>query len=569
VNAPAAEVRARTWRSPGAVAFVVASGVLAGLALSVAPGHAPRTSGQIELRMAVESLAVDGDLAYEARDAERFRSAFGAGALAGFRLAAATARPASRASERVGAPAHDERRAPPLHAPWLWSRLAAAARAAGGWPAVFLLQAALVIAGGALVWRAGRFRLGGAGAARLAFVLVFTTAAGFAALELVPETLPFAAAAAAGALVWGRGRGPVTEPSQVYQGDLDERSGAWRWPLAGAAFALVACASPAWLPLAWPLVAAAPAGRRLARGALLLVVAAAVFAGLVLVGTWPWPPLELWYDPRLLGWAAVGLLAGRHVGVATWYLAAAVGFVLPAREEGRRFVPVALLLALFVAVVTSPFDLAGDSGALANAWFLPALALAGFLPARVPAPASLAALGLASFALVAPGWLAALDLDARSWARPVALVRAWLPEDTTLRAPAEVAAIERAGIVLRGTPPAVFAGADGRLRLAQASAALVVESAAPLASLRLELGGAAPADLTVRGAVAGDLVLRPDGEVALDVALGRPWRRHPTWRSPRGTYLYRFTLALPRAPAAPVPFDFSLARPLAAGEEAR
>jgi hypothetical protein len=190
-----------------------------------------------------------------------------------------------------------------------------------------------------------------------------------------------------------------------------------------------------------------------------------------------------------------------------------------------------------------------------------------FLPASVPSGAPLGALALASLALAAPGWLAALGVGERAWARPAAAVRAWLPEDTTLRALPEVAALDRAGIVLRGEPPAVFAGADGRLRLAGRSAALVVESAAPLVSLRLELAGSAPVDLAVRGATAGDLVLRPDGDIALDVAFGKPWRRHPTWRSPREAYLYRFTIELPRAPAAPIPFDFSLARPLGAGEE--
>lgn len=552
--------------SAAGLGFLAAGAALAVAALLVAPGRAPRTPGQVELRLAVESLAADGDLAFEARDAERYRQAFGSAALNGFRLAATRPGAAPAGARAPAGQAGDAGRAPQLRAPWLWSRLAAGTRRVGGWPAVFLLQAALVLAAGALTARAARARLGAAGAAALALAVTFASAVGCAALELVPEALTLAAAAAAVALLWGRGGGPTVEPADVYRGDLRERSGAWRWPLAGAALGVVASGSPAYLPLALPLLAAAPPGRRLARGASLAAAAAAVFALIALAGTWPWPPLELWYDPQLLGWAAVGLLAGRHVGVATWYLVAALGLAAPAREEGRRFVPLAVLAALALALVTAPFDLAGDSGALANPWFLPALPLLAALPARLPGRGALPALALVSLALAAPGWLSALDLDGRAWARPVAALRAWLPADSTLRAVPDAAVLERAGIVLAGAPPEVLVAGDGTLRVTGRRARLAVESPAPLAALRLELGGAAPVDLAVRGARAGDLVLRPDGDVALEVELGPPARRHPTWRSPRGAFFYEFTLELPRAPVAPLPLDFSLARPLAAGQ---
>jgi hypothetical protein len=93
-------------------------------------------------------------------------------------------------------------------------------------------------------------------------------------------------------------------------------------------------------------------------------------------------------------------------------------------------------------------------------------------------------------------------------------------------------------------------------------AAVLLESAAPLASVRLELGAAAPADLAVQGAELGDVVLRPNGELAVDVELGAPARRHPTWRNRTMAEIYSFRIELPRQPAAPIPVDLSLARPL-------
>jgi hypothetical protein len=546
------------------LALLLAGAAVLLAAVALAPGRRPDSTGQRELHLAVESLATDGDLAFDEADAERYRKEFGAGALQGFRLRVG----AGRDRERPGPPRARERDAGPrLRAPWLWVQAAAAARRAGGREAVFALQGLWVLAGVALLAWAAKPRLGSSGAPLVVGLAIFATAAGFSSLFLAPETLLFFCMASASALTWGRRAGPDAEPAQVFAGELTERAGAWRWPLAGAAFGLVATGGAPYLALGAPLLAAASEGRRAGRAALLAGGGALGFGAVTLAGGWPWPPLELWHDPKLLGWAAVGLAVGRHSGLLGWYAAALVAFVAAARGQGRRWIPWSLAAAAAVQVATSPFDLGGDSGAPGAPWFLPALALLAFLPAHPPGRGVALALGLVSLLLVAPGWWAALGLEGRAWARESARVRALLPLDTTLRELPGAVTLERSGIALSGFAPEVFAGGDGRLRLLGRNAELMVESAAPLESIRLELGASAPADLAIRGATAGDLVLRPDGEVALDVVLGTPARRHPTWRSPRGASIYSFSIELPRAPAAPMALDFSLARP-ALGAEA-
>ncbi len=553
-------------RLPVALVAAAAAAALLVVALRYGPERRPSTPGQTELRLAVESLAVDGDLAFAPADAERYRARFGAAALDGFRLEGVTRRGGRRpAAGKAGSAAGEAEELPRLRAPWAWVQLAALARRLGGWPAVFFLQWLYVAGAGLLLAWALRPRLGTGGAALFTGVALVASAASLATLWLVPEALLLLAAAAAGAAVWGRRRGPSVELGDVYGGELTEREGRWRWPLAGAAFGLVAAGSPAYLPLAWPLAAAAPRGRRALSTLLLLLSSGVVFAVVALAGGRPWPPLELWYDPKLLGWATVGLVAGRFAGAATWYLPGLVAFGVPSGDEGRRFIPWAVALALLLQVVTSPFDLAGDSGAVGNAWFLPLFALVLLLPARNPRWA-LGVAALVSLLLAAPAWLDATALAGRPWARDATTLRAWLPLDTTLRTLPGTAEIDRSGIVLRGFSPAVFLGSDGRLRMAADAATLMVVSAAPLGSIRLELGADAPADIRVSHARAGDLVLRPDGEVALDVRLGKPDREHPTWSSPRGAAIYVFRLELPRAPVAPLPLDLSLARPLGVSE---
>ncbi len=542
------------------VALLAAGALLLAAALGLAPGRRPAEGGQTSLWLAVESRAIDGDLLFEAKDADRFRSNFGESALKGFHLR-------ERREVTVGRDGRP-REAPSLEAPWLWTRLAASARAIGGRTGLFFLQWVLVFGAALLVLWGTRPRLGSSGSSSWVLLSVFSSSAALAALFLVPEALHFFLLALAGAVLWGRRSLPTVEVGQVYGGDLDRSAAWWRFVVAGLAFGVVATGAPSYLPLAWPLLAEAPVGRRAAGSALFVATAGLSFALLVLAGGRPWPPIELWYDPALLGWAGFGLLFGRSAGVLVAFVPALLAFATPTRDEGRRWIPWSILASVTLHLLTSPFDLAGDSGAPGNAWFLPHFALLLLLPARLPARGGRIAVAALSLFLIAPAWLAVAGLEGRSWVRPLARLHAFLPLDSTLRdLPGAATLDHRSGIVVRGFAPEVFAGADGRLRLTGAAAALVVESATPLSSLRLEFGGDAPASFEVRGGRMGDVVLRPNGDVAVDVALGEPARRHPTARSPRGASIYLLRLELPKAPAAPLAFDFSIARPVGSTEE--
>ncbi|MBZ0100869.1 MAG: hypothetical protein K8I65_01750, partial [Thermoanaerobaculia bacterium] len=136
-------------------------------------------------------------------------------------------------------------------------------------------------------------------------------------------------------------------------------------------------------------------------------------------------------------------------------------------------------------------------------------------------------------------------------------------------APRTSRSVVSSGIVVRGFPPAVFAAADGTLRITAPNAPLLLESGAELASVRFEFGASAPASIGVTGGRSGDLLARPSGELALDVDLGEPDRRHPTWRSPRGAAIYFVTVTMDKAPPAPVALDLSLARPRGGAGEVR
>ncbi len=524
--------------------LLTAAVALLALALFVAPGRRPDDGRQSTLWLAVESRALP-----EADATAAFASQFGAP-------------PQGVDARRDGQPviARPQR---------LWTAGAAAVRRLAGWHGLFALQAAFVVAIGLLMIRATRPRLGSASAERWTLIAVGATALPLAALALSPELLGALGMAIAAAALWGRRTGADVEPGQVYGGELDERVGLWRWPVAGAGMGLALLAGPSLLPLAAPLFAAAPRGRRLSRGLALLAGAALLLAAAALLTGTFWAPLEFWYDLRLLGWSGLALLIGRHVGVLTLFLPLLAAFDTPDRDAGRRWIPWAVAAGLVLQLITSPFDVAGPSGGAGNAWFLPAAVLLIAMPARLAGPAPVVA-ALGSLLLLAPLTLERIGLAERPVLREADRVRAWLPVETTEREIAGRVVLDRgSGIVLSAPLAAAFGAADGTLRLTAARVPLIIESGAELSSLRLEFGAAAPAAIDVAGGTAGDLLARPSGELALDVDLAAPDRRHPTWRSPRGASIYFVTLGLDggsgEAPVAPVPLDLSLARPIGGG----
>ncbi len=99
---------------------------------------------------------------------------------------------------------------------------------------------------------------------------------------------------------------------------------------------------------------------------------------------------------------------------------------------------------------------------------------------------------------------------------------------------------------------------------------MLVESDRALSSVRLDFSANAPGTLAVEGGTTGSTTFRPSGEVAFEIALGRPARRHPLWWSRVPVSIYVLRLALPgasgmgsqgsAAAADPVTFDLGLAR---------
>ena len=161
-------------------------------------------------------------------------------------------------------------------------------------------------------------------------------------------------------------------------------------------------------------------------------------------------------------------------------------------------------------------------------------------------------------------------------------LRERLPFETSLRDLPGSAELARAGVRLRGTGP-TLRPAGGRLALDASRAVVLVESDRSLASVRLDFSANAPAALAVEGGSTGTTTFRPSGEVAFDISLGKPQRRHPLWwsRAPVSIYFLRLELPQSAGPEAgrigrespassadPVTFDLGLAR-VAGAEEGR
>jgi len=536
--------RSRTIGTQLALAAVGALLLLLALGFGTARTPERESSGQRSLRTAIENASADSSAASEARAGEASNERAG------------EAGPEDRAGESVRSRAG------------LWLPLAGAAHRAAGWIGVLSLQWSLCFFGVLALFWALRPRLGSVGAVLWIAIGLFGSALALATTYLVPELFSFFCAALAGALVWGRRTLPTVEPEQVFQGELSDRRALWRWPVAGLAFGLALGSGPALVPLAVPFVAAARPSRRAPAGGLFVLGAAVALLIATLVTGWPWAPLGLGVDPHLLGWNAVFLFAGRSLGLLPFFLPTFIAVLEPVRDEGRRWIPWCALAGLLVQTATSPFDLAGDSGAPLLASFLPIYALLLLLPSGAKSRWGWA-VALVALPWLAAGWLDAAGLREAGWTRPLEPVRRLLPLETTQRELDGVATLDRAsGIVLRGLEPEVFPGGDGRLRLFGRRATLVVESTVPLSSIRLELGEGAPSAYEVSGGELGDVLFRPNGEVAVDVQLGKATRRHPTWRSPDGAAVAVIELGLPEAPVAPIPLDLSLARPEGLGGEA-
>ena len=310
--------------------------------------------------------------------------------------------------------------------------------------------------------------------------------------------------------------------------------------------------------------------------ALFLLALALPVAVVATLGGAPWEAPATHFDPALTAWNALYFVLGRHAGVLVGFLPLVALLFGPRPQGGRRYLPLVVLVAALAQLLMAPFDWAGDPSAVGNPWFLPLYGALLFCAGPTLSLRAALLVGLASAPVLAPFWLAPLS----DGTRPPALlapftsaIRERLPFETSLRELPGSAEVVRAGVRLRSTGPSIRP-ADGRFVLASERASVLVESDHPLAAVRLDFSASAPGALTVEGGRSGTTTFRPSGEVAFEIVLGSPTRRHPLWWSRAPVSIYELQLALPapsrmaaQGPAAePVTFDLGLAR--VAGPEA-
>ena len=557
-------------KTAGRLLLVLLLSATGWVAVTAAPGRAPAPGAETTLWLAAHSLAADHDLLFVDADAARFRAVFAAAPLG------------------VRTEARSDRLAAPYFAARLWSW----ALALGGERGPFLLNALALALAAVAGSRALRVALGGAAPLWVSLFL-FGSVAFTYVFRWQSELLVFAAVVLAGTLVWGRDAPTVVDrgSDQIYGGDLAAHTALWPWPLAGLLIGAAAVRHPAYALLAFPMFLDLPrspsAGGKLRAGvpfslALLLPI------GWVLAAHGsPWESPATFFDGALLGWNALYFVAGRNSGVLVGFLPVIALLFSPRQAGGRRWLPVVVLAAAVAQLLSSPFDWAGDLSAVGNPWFLPLYGALWFCAGPTLRLRGAGLVALASLPFVAPFWFAPLADGTRAPAAVAGFtsqVREWLPFETSLRELPGSVEIARAGVRLRGTGPSIQPVAGRLAWLAEPQgegsrarrAAILVESDRPLSSVRLDFGANAPATLAVDGGTAGSTTFRPTGEVAFDVTLGRPARRHPLWWSRTPVSIYFLGLELPetgriapkgpRATAKPVTFDLGLAR--VAGAEA-
>ncbi len=545
---------------PGRLVLGLLLGATAWLAATAAPGRAPAAGAETTLWLAAHSLAFDHDELFVDADVARFRAAF------------------AEAPRDVRTETRSDRLAAPYFAARAWSW----ALALGGERGPFVLNALALLLAAVAGSRALRAGLGAAAPLWIALFL-FGSVAFTYVFRWQSEILVFAAVVCAGALIWGRGVPTVVDrgPDQVYGGDLERRTALWPWPLAGLLLGAAAVRHPAYLLLALPMLLDLPRSPK--RGGKAVVIALFGLALLVPLGFVlavhgaPWETPATFFDAGLFGWNVLYLVAGRNAGLLVGFLPVLALLASRRQDGGRRFLPLVVLVAVLAQLAWSPFDWAGDLSAVGNPWFLPFYGALWFCAGPELRVRWVLPLAFATVPFLAPFWLAPLSDGTQAppgLARFTSQIRERLPFETSLRALPGSFEIARAGVRLRGVGPAVQMAA-GRLAWQAEHAgqgrgerrtALLVESDRALTSVRLDFGPNAPATLAVEGGTAGSTTFRPNGEVAFDIALGRPARRHPLWWSRAPVAIYFLGLALPEArmpPSAamePVTFDLGLAR---------
>jgi hypothetical protein len=466
-----------------------------------------------------------------------------------------------------------------------------------------LVANALMLAAAALLAaRTLKLRIGRAAPAWVA-VLVFASVSFGYVFWVHADLLLFAATAAGYAIAYGGDRSqrpPGTGLPQLFVAEAaaSPRRLFARWALAGLLLAIPAAFRPFYLVLLVPAALATPGqapGRRraalsgLAAGALclLLVTSAGQWAA---GGGWSgysgerrgfyaatgYPavdfPATAWertlrhwgntswvqegaFEPalsaRLWGWNVVYFLVGREVGVLPYFLPLVLGFLAYRGDRGRWAIPLAVAVAAAGFLLVRPFNFYGGGGAIGNRYFLPLYPALWYLAAR-PARAGAALLVAALAApFLSPLWRhpAAFPIGADGRYRHVsAVAHEILPYETTQSHVPGGEDMTAHGLWIKLLNRNLGRSASGALRIRDGGRAeMLVGSPQPLTGLTLELDAGAPSRLRIGGQELRPVLLRPDGSIAFDVALGRPRAVHPMWWTKDDYYLYELSFSLPGA----------------------
>ncbi len=390
----------------------------------------------------------------------------------------------------------------------------------------------------------------------LAFAAVFWTPAG---------AILMAAVAIAFALAQG-GEPPATKRMpEIWDeaGSTRGFGGVLRWLVVGALLGAAAASHPLYLGLLVPAALAAPAlGRRRARLALGLGAVALLAAGLVLGGLERWlggvGPLV--FDVKLAGWNLLYLGVGRHVGLLPYFLPLLLALGAADEERGRVALGVVVVALAVAFALLRPFDFFGGPSALGNRFFLP-LYGAAWLCAAKPARAwpALAVAALAG-ALLWPSWRHPLAGPLTAGGQPRHTAHALasrLPFELSQRdLPGARDAVHQ-GLRVRFLDGVWPAGNGESLRLGAATGEVAFAAGPPLGSLLLEFGPGAATRLELEGGGLEEMILRPDGDIAWVVTLGRPFAVMPSWWSRAPVHWYRLRLRFPEAPVAPLAFSIA------------
>ncbi len=578
--------------------------LLLGLLIALLAGAAgselksrPPVGDEATYVMQALSLAHDRDLAFADEDHRRYEALYG------------------RPPDRLALASRDGGERIVYGVPFLWALWAAPFLAAAPQSGAAVANALLLAIAAWAAARALERRIGPAAWPWTAALVFASVAFAYVYLAL-PDLLLMAAAALGLALAYGRSEAPAAGTlSQIYGGGSDDAAGGGRgrfvlrWAIAGALLAIPAVQRPVYGVLLVAMLWVVPRRRR-AAGIAALAAGAALAALAVAGGHWAagggWAPhagrhsftaesgypgvdypAEVWpgpaaapagvaavapgtarppLSPRLWGWNAVYLAAGRDVGLIPYFLPGLLLLTLAAGRRGRWALAAGTALALAALLWLRPHNFFGGAEAIGNRFFLPLYPALWFLAARPGGRVLRRAAGaLAAAALAAPFLLPL-------WREPAGHP---VGEDGRYRYVSEVA---RRGLPFETTQPAIPApraaagelvltflagdagpaGGDPRapLRLrGRREVELMVASPRPLERLTLALGRRSPSRIEIlSGGEAGEVLLRGDGGVSFTVELAPARATHPPASSAEPWSYYPLRFRLPEGP----PFDLEL-----------